>query len=145
MHACLECCPVQDVSSVSGGGYVASSLVALQHAWDESLGDNVPLNEKTGKVVVPNEVVFSYLQAIHHNVGIFVEGWSCQFLLDVAVLLWTVVKLVALILLSRECIGCSLASRAEAHSQTDPLRCAVCCVTQTCQSPGSTQTFTLSS
>lgn len=86
---------------MSGGGYVASSLVALQHAWAESLGDNVPLHERTGKVVVPNEVLFTYLTALHHNVGIFVEGWSWQFLLDVAVLLWTVLVLVILILLSR--------------------------------------------
>ena len=91
-------CP-QDVSSVSGGGYLASSLLALQHAYRESHPRNkqgestAPVEPRTGKVRLPGKVMFAYLSALQENVGIFVEGWSGRFFIDMAAFLWTLVEL----------------------------------------------------
>ena len=81
---------------MSGGGYIASSLLALQHAYQESHtreGMDPPRSPHTKKVQLPSKVMFAYLTALQENVGIFVEGWSGRFFVDVAVFVWTLLQL----------------------------------------------------
>lgn len=80
---------------MSGGGYIASSWMAMQHAYLVGTKDSGKPLETTesGKVKIPKAVLFSYLNLLRDNPSIFLEGWSTRLIIDACVCLWTTVCL----------------------------------------------------
>lgn len=74
---------------MSGGGYIASSFMALLHAYLAGTPEDQVETTNTGKVKLPRDILFSYLNNLHENPSICLEGWSSRFIIDTVVLIWT--------------------------------------------------------